>query len=145
MEHVTQQIDIAAPLDKTFAFVADRPERATAFIPGLNRIEAVTPAEAAPGQTWTYEFNWFGLVVAGNSRCVELERPRRYSFETESPASTWAYGFETHGGGTRVTLTVDFEVPHNQVARFAAAGALQKMNEERAAEALANLKQMLEE
>jgi hypothetical protein len=36
-------------------------------------------------------------------------------------------------------------VPHNQLARFAAAGALQKMNEERATEVLANLKQLVEE
>jgi carbon monoxide dehydrogenase subunit G len=143
---VSTSVLIEAAPETVFSFVADHPERATSFIPGLNRIENVTPAAAAPGQTWTYEFNWFGLVIAGNTRCTRLERPRLYEFETVTGNhSTWQYRFDPDGGGTRVTLRVDYDVPQSQLARYAAEGQLQAMNEQRAVETLANLKGLIEE
>ena len=146
MASVSTSVLIEAAPETVFSFVADHPERATSFIPGLNRIENVTPAAAAPGQTWTYEFNWFGLVIAGKTRCTRLERPRLYEFETETGNhSTWQYRFEPDGGGTRVTLRVDYDVPKSQLARYAAEGQLQAMNEQRAVETLSNLKGLVEE
>lgn len=146
MASVSKTIVVNAAADAVYSFVADHPERATAFIPGLNRIENVSSPDAAPGQTWDYEFNWFGLVISGSSRCTKLERPRLYEFETVTGnQSTWQYRFEPDGPGTRITLRVDYDVPQNQLARFATEGRLQAMNEERAAEALANLKGLVEE
>ena len=146
MASVTKDITVDAPVDAVFSYVADHPERATSFIPGLNRIENVSAAAAAPGQTWDYEFNWFGLVISGRSKCTRLERPREYEFETVTGnRSTWRYRFEPAGNGTRVTLHVDFDVPANQIARFATAGMLQSMNEQRAAETLSNLKGLVED
>jgi carbon monoxide dehydrogenase subunit G len=145
MPHVTVSVEIAAPVEEVFTFVADRPERATSFLPGLARIDNVTPAEPGPGQTWDFEFDWFGLVISGRSRCTVLERPRQFQFRTETGSkSTWDYAFAPSGSGTRVTLDVDYEVPANLLARYASAGALEKMNHDRAAQALANLKGLLE-
>ena len=146
MASVSKSVVINAAREAVFSFVADHPERATTFIPGLNRIENVAPADAGPGQTWTYEFNWFGLVISGQTRCTRLERPRLYEFETVTGNhSTWEYRFEPEDGRTRVTLRVDYDVPQNQLARFAAEGQLQAMNEQRAVETLANLKGLVED
>jgi carbon monoxide dehydrogenase subunit G len=145
MPRVTESVEIAAPVEEVFSFVADRPERATSFLPGLDRIENVAPAEAAPGQTWDFEFDWFGLVISGQSRCTVLDRPRNYRFQTETGSkSTWHYSFAPSGNGTRVTLDVEYDVPANQLARYASAGVLEKMNQERAAQTLTNLKGLLE-
>ena len=146
MASVSKTIVINAAAEAVYAYVADHPERATTFIPGLNRIENVSTPDAAPGQTCDYEFNWFGLVISGNTRCTKLERPGLYEFETVTGnRSTWQYRFEPDGQATRVTLRVDYDVPQNQLARFATEGKLQAMNEDRAAEALANLKGLVEE
>jgi carbon monoxide dehydrogenase subunit G len=146
MPRVSETIEIGAPVDEVFSFVADSPERATAFIPGLNRIGNVSTPDAAAGQTWDYEFNWFGLVISGNSRCTKLERPSVYQFQTVTGnPSTWTYRFEPTDTGTRVVFDVDYEVPQSQLARFAAEGALERMNKERAVEVLANLKGLIEE
>jgi carbon monoxide dehydrogenase subunit G len=146
MPTVSETIEIAAPVDDVFAYVADHPERATAFIPGLNRINNVSTPEAAVGQTWDYEFNWFGLVISGNSRCTKLERPSVYQFQTVTGnRSTWTYRFEPNEAGTRVVFNVDYEVPESQVARFATESTLERMNKERAVEVLANLKGLIEE
>lgn len=146
MASVSKHVVINAPVAKVYEFVADYPERATSFIPGLNRIEHVTPKAAGPGQTWQYEFNWFGLVVSGNTTCTKLERPTLYEFDTVTGnRSTWQYRFAPEGGSTHVTLTVDYDVPESMLAKFATEGTLQSMNEQRAAETLANLKGLLED
>lgn len=146
MPSVTDSTEIAAPVDEVFSYVADHPERATAFIPGLNRISNVSASEAGVGQTWEYEFNWFGLVISGNSQCTAFNRPSEYQFKTiTGNPSTWTYRFTPNGAGTRVEFRVDYEIPENQIARFATAGTLERMNQERAVEVLANLKGLIEE
>jgi carbon monoxide dehydrogenase subunit G len=143
---VTYTADISAPVDRVYAFIADRPEAATSFIPGLNRISNVSPPKADVGQTWEYEFNWFGLVISGQTRCTTLDRPRSYQFQTiTGNRSTWTYRFEPKDATTRVTLEVEYDVPQNMLARYASQGTLEKMNLERAAEALSNLKGLLED
>ena len=144
MHRTTLSGDIGAPIDRVYSFIADRPEGATSFIPGLNRISNVSTPKAGVGQTWDYEFNWFGVVVSGQSRCTKLDRPQSYQFETlTSTRSTWTYGFEPKDGGTHLTLDVEYDVPANMLARYAAQ-TLEKMNRDRAAEALSNLKGLLE-
>jgi len=146
MPSVRESVRVSAPVDRVFSFLADHPERAVAFIPGLNRIEAVSPGEAGVGQTWQYEFNWFGVVFSGDSRCTKLDRPRTYQFQTVTGnPSTWTYSLAQGDTGTELTLVVDFDVPANMIARFATQGALEKMNQGRAVEALQNLKGLLEE
>ncbi len=146
MPIVTSSVEINAPVDRVYAFVADRPEAATSFIPGLNRISNVSPPVAGVGQTWEYEFNWFGLVISGQTRCTELDRPRSYQFQTVTGnPSTWTYRFRPHGAATSVTLEVDYDLPENQLARYASREILETMNQERAEETLSNLKGLLEE
>jgi hypothetical protein len=76
MPSVQESVDIAATPSAVFKFVADQPELATTFIPGLNRISNVSPEAAGVGQAWEFEFNWFGLVVSGNSRCTRASNRR---------------------------------------------------------------------
>ena len=145
MAKVTESVEIAANPETAFAYVADAPERATTFIPGLNRISNLSQAQAGVGQAWDYEFNWFGLVVSGNSKCTEYKKPAVYQFKTlTGNPSTWTYRFEPSGKNTRLTLDVDFELPQNQLARFAAGDALEKMNRNRAREIVNNLKALIE-
>ena len=146
MPTVTHNVDITAPVDRVYSFVADRPEGATSFIPGLNRISNVSPLKADIGQTWEYEFNWFGLVISGQTRCTKLDRPRSYQFQTVTGnRSTWTYRFEPKDAKTRVSLEVEYDIPQNMLARYASQGTLEKMNQERAAEALSTLKGLLEQ
>ena len=145
MPKVTESVDIASNPDKAFAYVADAPERATTFIPGLNRISNVSQPQAGVGQSWDYEFNWFGLVISGNSKCTEYKKPSVYQFKTlTGNPSTWTYRFDPSGNNTRLTLDVDFELPQGQIARFAASDALEKMNRNRAREIVENLKALIE-
>jgi carbon monoxide dehydrogenase subunit G len=145
MPSVSESVDIDTTPENAFNFVADAPARATMFIPGLNRISRIKPDAAGVHQTWDYEFNWFGLVVSGHSECTKYDRPSVYQFKTiTGNPSTWTYRFQPSGGGTRLTLEVEYELPQNQLARFATAGALEQMNRNRAAEIVSNLKTLIE-
>jgi carbon monoxide dehydrogenase subunit G len=145
MPNVSESVEIAASPETAFTYIADAPERATTFIPGLNRISNVSQAQAGVGQSWDYEFNWFGLVISGNSKCTEYTKASVYQFKTVTGnPSTCTYRFQPAGKSTRLTLDVDFELPQSQLARFAAGDALEKMNRNRAREIVDNLKALIE-
>src|SRR5919109_4350098 len=102
---------IAAQPQKVYDFISEA-TRATSFIPGLSRIHNVKPAAVQPGQTWEYEFDWFGLVISGNSKCTQSERPKVHQFQTVTGnPSTWSYRIEPDGTNTRLTLEVQYEIP----------------------------------
>lgn len=141
---VIQSATISAPPQKIYDFIAEA-ARATSFIPGLSRIHNVKPSSAQPGQTWEYEFDWFGLVISGNSKCTRSERPKVYEFQTiTGNPSTWTYQIEPDGKNAKLTLEVQYEIPGNVVARFASQPVFEKMNQDRAREIVSNLKTMLE-
>ena len=144
MAKVTQTVQINARMDKVFGFVAD-PQRATTFVPGLNRISNLSSPEPKTGRKWDWEFNWFGLTLSGNTECTRYDPNTVYQFKTLTGArSTWTYRCEPRGQHTQVTLEVEYEVPSALLTRVTTRAILEKMNQNRAAEAVANLKALLE-
>jgi hypothetical protein len=139
-----ESTSISAPPQKIYDFISEA-TRATNFIPGLSRIHNVKPANAQPGQTWNYEFDWFGVVISGESKCTKSESPRVHEFQTVTGnPSTWTYQIEGDGPHSRLTLTVQYETPDNVVGRFASRAVFEKMNQDRAREIVTNIKAMLE-
>lgn len=145
MPTLTQDITIDAPVEKVFAYLSD-PKRSPTFVPGLNRISNLSDPEPKTGRQWEWEFNWFGLILSGKSECTAYEPSSLYQFQTKGgAASTWTYRCDPDDGKTRVTLEVDYEPPQSVVAQVAAGNMLERMNRNRATEALANLQALLEE
>lgn len=144
MSKVTESIMIAADVEKVFEFLSDA-QRSPTFVPGLNRISNLSSPEPKQGRTWEFEFNWFGFIVSGNSQCTRYERPRTYQFQSLAGSkSTWTYKCEPNGTQTRLTLEVEYEIPQKLLARFATQRILERMNQNRAREVVANLKALLE-
>jgi carbon monoxide dehydrogenase subunit G len=143
MQTVRESTSVQAPPDRIFKLLAE-PERAVMFVPGLNRIQNVS-ANRELGCSWDFEFNWLGWIVSGRSECTRYERPTTYQFKTlTGNRSTWTYNCEADGVTTKLTLEVEYEVPKNQLARFASEGVLKRMNENTAREIVGNLKALVE-
>ena len=135
---------ISAPPSKVYDFLSEA-ARATSFVPGLSKIDNVKPAAAQAGQTWSYEFDWFGLVVKGQSKCTRSERPSLHEFQTVTGnTSTWTYEIKPDGANSKLTLSVQYNVPDDAVSRFASRAVFEKMNQGRAHEIVSNIKAMLE-
>jgi carbon monoxide dehydrogenase subunit G len=140
MPKVTESALVAAPTEKVFQMFIE-PQRAVMFVPGLSRINNISPDK----RSWDYEFNWLGLVISGHSECTAFEPPKRYQFKTLSGnKSTWTYRCEPDGANTKLSLEVEYEVPQQQLARFASETVLQKMNQNTAREIVSHIKTLLE-
>lgn len=140
MPKVTENAVITAPAEKVFQMFVE-PERAVMFVPGLSRISNVSPDK----RSWDFEFNWLGLVVSGHSECTASEAPKKYQFKTlTGNKSTWTYRCEPDGGKTKLSLEVEYDVPQQQLARFASETVLQKMNQNTAREIVSHIKTLLE-
>jgi carbon monoxide dehydrogenase subunit G len=143
MQTVRESTSVQAPPDRIFRLLAE-PERAVVFVPGLNRIQNVS-SNRELGCSWDFEFNWLGWIVSGRSECTRYQNPTTYQFKTlTGNRSTWTYSCEPDGNSTRLTLEVEYEVPENQLARFASEGVLKRMNENTAREIVDNLKALVE-
>jgi hypothetical protein len=144
MPSVQESVDIAATPSAVFKFVADQPERATTFIPGLNRISNVSPEAAGVGRPGSSSSTGSAWSCPGTAAArVRATDGDEFKTVTGNP-SPWTYRFEPAGPGTTLMLTVDYDLPQNQLARFAAAGVLEPMNRNRAREIVANLKAQIE-
>jgi carbon monoxide dehydrogenase subunit G len=142
MQNVSESVTVNAPADKIFKLLAE-PERAVSFIPGLNRIGNVAGRDL--GASWDFEFNWLGWIVSGRSECTAFKKPSLYQFKTlTGNKSTWTYRCESSGGGTKLALEVEYDVPQSQLARFASEAVLKKMNHNTAREIVNNLKALVE-
>ena len=143
MDTVRQSVTVTAAPDRILKLLAE-PERAVMFVPGLNRIQNVS-ADRALGCSWDFEFNWLGWIVSGRSECTKYDQPTTYQFKTlTGNRSTWTYTCRPANNGTELTLEVEYDVPHNQLARFASEGVLKRMNENTAREIVNNLKALVE-
>jgi len=144
MAKVSDTVIINTTPQKVFAFVSD-PKRAPLFVPGLNRISNVSTEKPGVGRTWEFEFNWFGLTISGKTECIQYTPDSLYQFQTRSGASSkWTYRCAPSDAQTQLALEIDYELPENLLARIATRSALDRMNQNRVREAVANIKALLE-
>lgn len=141
MDKVSESISVSAPSEKIYKLLAE-PERAVIFIPGLSKITNV----AKDKRSWDYEFNWHGLGVSGHAECTAAESPKKYQFKTVTGNhSVWTYQCAADGNKTKLSLEIEFEVPKNQVARFATEKILKTMNQHTAHQIVSHIKTLAEE
>lgn len=116
---VRARIDIAAPVDEVFAFFDDV-GNARLLLPRLMKVTLVEPQ---PGGGRRVEYtvrNNSGDAVIASSEHIEYDPPHRtVARGVQSGVSTTATrDFDEIEGGTRVTATVEWEVPVRYVARL---------------------------
>lgn len=140
MDKVSENVVVSAPAEKIYKILAE-PERAVMFVPGLSKISNVSGDK----RSWDYEFSWHGFGVKGHAECTAAESPKKYQFKTVTGNnSVWTYQCADDGGHTRLSLEIEYEVPQNQLARFASEKILHKMNQNTAREIVSHIKTLME-
>jgi len=108
------------PLDEIFAFFSDAANLETLTPPSLQfRILTPQPVAMRQGTLIDYRIRIHAIPVAWQSEISVWEPPHRFvDVQRRGPYRRWehTHGFAAVNGGTRVTDSVDFEVPFAWVA-----------------------------
>lgn len=116
MAKVTLQVDIAAPVEEVFEFVADY-RNALDYMAHFQSFRPVTRHTYGLGAEVLAAGRLHGVPIATRLRVVEFEKNRRLvSVSNHGLRSTSAWSFEPYGGGTRVTFVADYALPRVPLA-----------------------------
>jgi uncharacterized membrane protein len=133
----------ASPQD-VIEYVAD-PSNRPVFLKQLKSVSDVKPDPQTGLSTWRWTFGVLGLEFEGTGRTTALEPGKRYSFETEGGIpSAWIYEASPENGGTRLSVSVSYEVPERAIPVIPTDALAESMRRSEAEKALANLKTILE-
>ena len=143
MPRVENEVIIKASVDKVYDFVR-QPSNLPMIWPSL--IE-VTNEQLLPngGYSYRWMYKMAGIHLAGTGKCIEIVPNFLLTSENTGPInSTVTFTFRSKGTLTRVTLTIDYQVPFPLLGRLAEISIV-KMNDKEAELILDNLRITFEE
>jgi uncharacterized membrane protein len=142
MAKLEKSIFIDAPVEKVFGFMAE-PYNILEIWPSMQEIKNL---EALPngGHSYDWAYKMAGLRFEGHTETTELVRNQRVVAKNEGGIpSTFVWIYRVEDGGTRVTMSVDYEMPGKLLGKLAEP-IVHKMNEHEGDILLANLKARME-
>jgi carbon monoxide dehydrogenase subunit G len=140
---IVKSAEINAPAQKIFDFITD-PSKIPAILPGLTENSNVPPLPLKAGSTFNYKYQMYGVELDGQWIVDEVRSPSYYkSHTTGGSDSTWIEEITPDGDASKVTLTIEYEMPQGVLAKIKG-DALASINEKAADEMLHNLKTILE-
>jgi carbon monoxide dehydrogenase subunit G len=135
---------INAPPDKVLGFIADLRNR-TRYLPSLKALTDIKGDPAAAGTTWKWKFAVLGREFEGTGRCLKYEAGKLYSFQTQGGLeSSWTYRAEPEGGGTKLSVHVEFKIPDNLAGSLPPPQTLEALKKSEGELVINNLKTILE-
>lgn len=141
--HIEKSIVIDAPIERVFG-IAAQVERIPEWFPIDVRNSSVKVAEKGGTYEWTYTM--LGMKFDGKGEFVEVTPGERVYLKTEGGIpSTFDYRYAREGDAkTRVSVTIDYEVPGKLLGKIADKLIVERVNENTAEHALKNLKSLCE-
>jgi len=141
MAKVERSININAPVEKVFAYIAD-PINELESIPGVTDIRDVTGQGVGQRCVWTYKM--MGISLEGESEVTEYIPNERYVVKSKGGiVSTWTFTVRTEADGTRLNVAVEYTIPVPVLGKVAERLVL-RQSEREADLAMANIKERLE-
>lgn len=141
MATIKRSFSVKAPREQVFAFLADHAND-TKWLPGLVDTRKFTGEGI--DYRWEMIYKMAGISFNVTGKVTEHDPPRRHVVETRSGmVSTWDWTLEPEGGGTKVSLLMEYTIPVSALGKIAEK-LLLKQNENAADEGVANLQRILE-
>jgi uncharacterized membrane protein len=137
---------IRAPAGDVFAYIAQA-ERNVEWVPDLQTSERVTPGETRVGTRFRFVTKIAGLPLDVTDEVVQLDPERYIAFRGvtgPSHAGSWRFEPVADGSETRVTYTMEFELPPGIGPLVAKLMRLEERLDEQSRACLANLRAKLE-
>lgn len=142
---IAMQVDIAAPVDLVFDFVADY-RNALYYMHQFQSFEPVTAQTFGLGARVKASGRLRGIPVSTELEVVVFEKDRRLvSVSQRGLRSVSKWSFEPQGSATRVTFSAEFAVPRLPLAGAVVEKLLEEEIRTGARRTLENLKRILED
>ncbi len=107
--HIDQAAVVQAPIELIFNLISD-PTQMHKIDPDI-AVVAHSPSPLG-GHDTDWEFHYGAIKLSGHSQVVAYEPPTRLVVDTHGGIpSHWVWHFEAAGSGTRVNVSLDYEVP----------------------------------
>src|SRR5262249_51689740 len=128
MHSVEANANINNTPEAVLSYIADVRNRPY-YLPSLKSVTDIHEgAGRGAGTTWKWPWVAFGREFQGRGTCLKYEPGKLYSFKTEGGiSSTWTYTATPEGGGTKLTIRAEYEVPERAKARLPAADRAEAM------------------
>jgi ligand-binding SRPBCC domain-containing protein len=106
---------VAKPLEEVFRFFSEAGNLQT-LTPSYLDFKILTPGpiEMRPGILLDYRLKWHGLPLRWRTKILEWRPPYRFvDVQLKGPYKLWhhTHTFESENGGTRMSDTVNYELP----------------------------------
>lgn len=145
MANVSTSIDIAVPVERVWELVTDL-ERLGEWVSIHRDFPEPPPAEVEEDTSFRQTLAVAGAPFTVEWTAVEVDAPRRLSWEGTGPAGTTArttYSLAAENGGTRFEYENEFRLPAGELGE-AASSVVSGHAEREADDSLARLKQLAE-
>jgi len=109
MPRIDNSININAPVEKVFTYLAD-PTNIPEWMVGMTEVMDVTGSGVGLRYHWKYKMA--GVPLKGKSTRTEHVPNERLVVESkEGIPSTFTFAFAPHEGGTKLDMDVDYTIP----------------------------------
>ncbi len=138
----TKSININAPVDQVFGFVAN-PANMPEIWPSLIEAKNIEMLEQG-GYQYDWKYSMAGVKFNGKTRTVEFIKNEKITDQTlKGIDSKFTWTFQQSEGETRVTLEVEYTIPVPVLGKLAESIII-KQNEKEGEVLLQNLKTLME-
>ncbi len=141
MPKVEKSITVNAPVEKVFNYVGD-PMNQLEWLTSMTKIHDVTGSGVGKHFRWVYKM--VGVPLAGESTITEHIPNERLVMKSKGGVtSNWIFTFESHDGGTKMELNLEYTIPVPVLGKLAEKLVLGR-NEREADLAMVNIKDKME-
>lgn len=145
MPRVEERIFIAAPVEKVFDYIANKPELMPDWWPPMTMQERVTPPPTQLGSVSRFAYNMMGVEIKGEHEVTAFTPNAHLQVTTTSGIqSRFDYHFAPQGDGCELTVAVDYELPGGVLGKLANKVVVERKNVDDLRTGLQNLKRALE-
>lgn len=128
MASVKESVDIKLPVDKVFSYVAN-PENWTRYVTSLTEVKEMTTDKVAEGTAFMWEYRMLGMKFKGKGLVEEYDENNRFSMKMEGAFPIReVYEFEGKGNNTRLTFSIEYEIPNKILSVVANSSVVESLN-----------------
>ncbi|RMG70080.1 MAG: hypothetical protein D6710_07710 [Nitrospirae bacterium] len=145
MAVITRSVEVNAPLEKVFDFVAS-PENWTRYVTSLIAVENVSDIPIKAGTTFDWTYRMLGMDFKGKGKVLEYEKNSRFKMVMEGQFPiTETYLFDGDDKKTKLTVQIEYELPGKLLGVLADRVVVEKLNVKEADTVLDKVKTLCEE